>query len=347
MSSLYLEINYAKIVGQQLDRFKIKKESPVHYNSRCPVCGDSATNASKTRFHILEKSGKLMCYCHNCNYSNSFVYFLKIYHPDLYSQFIFERYRVNGEINEPIIKTPKVTIDDTILKPVKTASKVLFKLDLPLVSDLPKEHPAALYVASRHLPSYPFQYAERFYEFASKYNPDLSKTSKDEARLIIPFFCPKGNCYAFQGRDLSGKAAQKYITIIIDAKIPKMFGLDRINFDEHVNICEGPLDSLFIPNTIASVNASLVATAEKLKSIVKKENITLIFDCEPRNTSIVKMYSEAIDKGYNVVIWQNSPDKKEDINDLVLAGKNPENIIKKRTFKGLNAQLEFLKWKRC
>ena len=251
-----------------------------------------------------------------------------------------------GEINQPIIHTPKPVINEADLIPIKTGAKAIVALDLPLVSALPKDHPAAHYVASRQLPDYPFMYAERFYEFSSQYNPNLSKTSKDEARLIIPFFDPSNNCFAFQGRDLSGKAAQKYITIIVNTKIPKLFGLDRINVKEPVCICEGPLDSLFLNNCIASVNASLVSTAKKLSSVLNKNQITLIFDNEPRNTQIVKMYDDAINDGYSVVIWPTSPERKEDINDLVLAGKNPIQIIKKNTFNGLNAKLEFFKWKK-
>ena len=47
-----------------------------------------------------------------------------------------------------------------------------------------------------------------------------------------------------------------------------------------------------------------------------------------------------------IVIWSTSPDKKEDINDLVLRGKDVEAIIEKNTYSGLMAQLEFQRWKR-
>jgi hypothetical protein len=190
-------------------------------------------------------------------------------------------------------------------------------------------------------------YCENFYEFSSQFNDDLNNLSKDEPRLIIPFFDRRGSVFAYQGRDLSGKSQQKYITVTIDKKVPKIFGIERIDLSQPIRIVEGPIDSLFLKNCLASVNASLVSTAEKLTSgINKKLNITLIYDNECRNKQIVKMYEDAIKRNYKIVIWETSTDKKEDINDMVNTGKDVEKIIKKRTFSGLMAQLEFQKWKK-
>lgn len=345
MSELYIEINYAKIIGQQLDRFNIKKESPAHYNSRCYVCGDSAKKKNLARFHILEKSGKLMCYCHNCGYSNSFVFFMKTYFPNSYQEFIFDKYKNNATYNQPIITSAKV-IATILPESIKVVQNAIFKLDLPLVSDLPKDHPVAVYVASRLLPAYPFQFAEKFYEFSSQFNEELLGCKQDEPRLIIPFLDKKGNTFAYQGRSLEKYSALKYVTIRINKKIPNIFGLDRCVFSKRITIVEGPIDSLFIKNCIASVNASLVSTAEKLKSIVKKENITLVYDCEPRNLQICKMYQAAISAGYSVVIWPSGNGEKVDINDLVKLGIDPQKIIDENTYRGLSAQIVFDKWKR-
>lgn len=80
--------------------------------------------------------------------------------------------------------------------------------------------------------------------------------------------------------------------------------------------------------------------------LVHRSLINLVFDNEPRNKDILKMYQDAIEQGYNIVIWPTSPDKKEDINDLVLRGKDPKKIIADNTYSGLSAQLQFQRWKR-
>lgn len=346
MSHLYLEIKYARQVGQTIERWKIKKDNPFHGNGRCPVCGDSAVNKTKARFHIIQHDDTLFCKCFNCDYSTNLIGFLKTYHPALFHEFLFERYRIDGDKNEPVIKSaPVFTVPVAIKQPTATS----FTLDLPLVSSLPENHPMRLYVASRKLPEYPFMYCERFYEFSTQFNEDLklNRRNTDETRLIIPFFDRNGNVFAYQGRDMSGKSHQKYITITVDHKTPKIFGIDRIDFSKPIKIVEGPLDSLFLENCLASVNASLVSTAKKLLvGINKNLDITLIFDNECRNVEILKMYEEAIQAGFKVVIWSNSPDKKEDINDLVLQGKDVEKIVEKNTYCGLMAQLEFNRWKK-
>jgi hypothetical protein len=343
MSELYIQIKYARIVGQTIARWVIKKDNPFHGNGKCHICGDSAKSSSKKRFHIIQHDECIFVKCFNCDYSSNLIGYLKTYHTNLFRDFIFEKYKDGVTENAPTITTPKVDID---LKPIKTASDQLFSLDIPFIKDLPKSDLAPRYVASRHLPDYPFQYAENFYKFSSQFNADLSKTGADEPRLVIPFFDRQGNVFAYQGRDLLGKSLQKYITIVINKKIPKVFGIDRIDFKKPVKIVEGPIDSLFLSNCLASVNASLVSTAEKLKSVLNKSSIVLVFDNECRNKEIVKMYADAIAAGYKIVIWPTSPDKKEDINDLVLAGKNPEKIIEQNTYSGLMAQIEYQKWKR-
>lgn len=343
MSHLYLEIKYARIVGQSIDRWKVKKDNPFHGNGRCPVCGDSAVSKSKTRFHITQQSDTLFVKCFNCDYSTNLLGFLKVYHHNLYSELLFEKYRVDGREGTPVITVKPKPFMEAPEKPPER----LFALGLPLVSELPIDHPVRLYVASRKLPDYPFMYCENFYEFSSQFNEDLNKTGRDEPRLIIPFYDKVGNIYAYQGRDLSGKSQQKYITIVIDTKFPKIFGLDRIDFKKPIKIVEGPIDSLFLDNCLASVNASLMSTANKLLiGINKTLDITLVYDNECRNTEILKMYEAAIDAGFKIVIWSTSPDKKEDINDLVLQGKDVEVIINKNTYSGLMARLEFQRWKK-
>lgn len=345
MSFLYLEIKYARMVGQSIERWKIRNDNPFHGNGRCPVCGDSEKSKSKTRFHIKQHGDTLFCKCFNCDYSTNLVGFLKTYHPPLHSELLFERYRVSGSTDGPIITTPKV-VDDSALIPHKKTSEPSFKLDLPYVTDLDKNDPVRLYVESRHIPDYPFQFACNFYQFSSQFNSELCGFKRDEPRLVIPFFDRDNSVFAYQGRDLSGKSQQKYITIIVNPKIPKIFGIDRVDFKSPVKIVEGPIDSLFLKNCLASVNASLVSTAKKISGVINKDLVTIIYDNEPRNAVIVKHYEDAIKDGYNIVIWPKECDGLKDINNLALSGKNYTKIIERNTFRGLGAQIEFQKWKK-
>jgi len=337
VSVLFLEVKYARMLGPRLDRWVIKKDSPFHGNSRCPVCGDSYTNKAKKRFHIIERGGVLFCKCFNCDYTNSLVNYLKAFHTDLFNEFLFEKYRVEGKDDAPVITTPNV---------VETRITSVPSLGIQLVSELDETHACRVLVRDRQLPDYPFMYAPQFFKFASKYFEDFDKVKKDEARLIIPFLDKKSKIYAFQGRDLSGKSDRKYITVIVNKKMPLVFGIDRIDVSKTCYIVEGPLDSLFVDNCLAAVNSGLTATAKRLSPVINKTQVVLVYDNEPRNPEIVKQYKEAIADGYKIVIWPASVGPLKDINDMKLAGVNFMNVIKKNTFSGVMASLEFQKWKK-
>jgi hypothetical protein len=110
-------------------------------------------------------------------------------------------------------------------------------------------------------------------------------------------------------------------------------------------VVEGPIDSLFLKNSIAVCDSNLESASQH----VKKEKIVLVFDNEPRNKEIVNKIGEAIDKHFNVVIWPEMVEEK-DINEMILDGAwTPEeisDIIEQCTYVNLRAKLEFIKWKK-
>ena len=56
-----------------------------------------------------------------------------------------------------------------------------------------------------------------------------------------------------------------------------------------------------------------------------------------------------IDDVYSVMIWDDTF-KGKDINDMILNGADVEHItivLEKRTFSGLEARVELMKWKKC
>lgn len=338
MTSLFIEVKYARLVGTNVERWKVKSDYPFHGNGRCPVCGDSRKNKSKCRFHVREHQGTILISCFNCGLSTNLSNFLKLYHPDLHREFVFEKYRNEGSPDSPVIRD--------VVTPIKSVLTDCEIKSLPLVSEMKKDSLVSIYVSSRKLPKYSFYYAENFSKLAAKYNPVFEELEIAGPRLVIPFFDRSGNIFAFQGRDLTGKSDLKYITISINPKIPTIFGIDKVSRSKQVLIVEGPLDSLFLPNCVAAVNSSLVATAETLQKAINKEQIVLIYDNEPRNPEIVKAYEKAIKAGYKIVIWPKIIDGIKDINDMVLRGIDYINIIKQNTYSGLMANIEFSKWKK-
>ena len=88
--------------------------------------------------------------------------------------------------------------------------------------------------------------------------------------------------------EMFGKEKPKYITIILDESVPKIFGLDRVDTSRDIFIVED-IDSLFIENCIAVAQSDLRVPQYKDKAVLVPDN-------EPRNREIIKQIGKAIDE---------------------------------------------------
>ena len=148
----------------------------------------------------------------------------------------------------------------------------------------------------------------------------------------------QNNLVGFQGRALVPSKV-KYITIMIDDEAPKIYGLDNIRADAPVFVTEGPFDSSFVCNSIAMCGAD---------GDVRKwgvSNPVWVYDNEPRSKEITTRISNTIARGEAVVIWPTNIHEK-DINDMVLAGHDVQNMVESNTYQGLEAKLKFNNWKK-
>ena len=128
----------------------------------------------------------------------------------------------------------------------------------------------------------------------------------------------------------------------LDESIPKLYGLDTINNNKNIYVLEGPIDSMFIPNSIATAGGDLVSAVKNFD----KDRLIIIYDNEPRSKETVKKIEKAVFNGYKVVVWPENIQHK-DINDMILAGLSSdfiEHIIKNNTYRDLSAKLALQKW---
>ena len=110
--------------------------------------------------------------------------------------------------------------------------------------------------------------------------------------------------------------------------------MERVSFQRPIFITEGPLDSLFIDNCLAAAGADLI-----LKNKIPNEEVSYLFDNEPRNNEILKRMYGVVEKDYNVVVWPNEIQPK-DVNDMIMSGLTKaevSDIIHKNTYSKLSA----------
>jgi hypothetical protein len=330
----FIDQKYIGLVSSRLEKFKQVKTGL--YNFRCIYCGDSQKNKNKTRGYIYGYKNDHNYKCHNCGVSKSFTNFLKDIDSSLYDQYVMERYKNGSTGKGSNTPEPKFTFE----KPKFTKKA----FDLPSITELNKEHSARIYLENRKIPQNFLSkifYCEKFKQWTNEQKETFESTKYDEPRIIIPL-TNKGEIFGFQGRSLSKKPKVKYITIILDEDQPKIYGLDRIDWNKIVYVVEGPFDSMFIDNSIAMVGADI----DKMFFATNFEtNFVMVYDNEKRNKEMVARLEKSIEMKFPVVIWPKDL-KEKDINDIVLSGQDVESMLKLNTYQGLEAKLKFTNWKK-
>ena len=319
-----IDSKYIGLVSSRLQKFKRVKADL--YTFRCPLCGDSKRNKSKTRGYLYPVKSNTNFKCHNCGASMSFNNFLKELDPMLHKQYTLEKFKEGCTGKNFVVEEPKFEFTKPIFKK---------KLDLPKAS----ENPAAReYLEKRKLNPEKFYYADKFKEWVNTKKHTFSTIDRDESRIIIPMYDTESNLIGFQGRAL-GPNLVKYITVMLSDGAPKIYGMEKIDSTKPIYIVEGPFDSTFIQNAVAMCGSDI-----DIRSFGWCDYI-YVFDNEPRNLEIVNRVSKTIDRGDKVVIWPATIQHK-DINDCVLAGLNVMDVLKSNIYSGLEAKIKFNNWKK-
>lgn len=339
----WLESKYIGMVSNRLRNYK--RKSATLYNFSCPFCGDSDTDKKKARGYVYTKKGNTLYHCHNCSVTHGFATFLKNLDFQMYSDFNMER--LKGEKSHEQVELENFV--EKMKPPVFMKSGPL--KGLKKISQLSADHPCKQFVAKRQIPN-PYHaklfYVPNFFGWTNQLIPGkFSKGAEhyDEPRLLIPFFNKEKEMHAFQGRSLDPKSRTRYITIVNNESVPKIYGLDQVDFNKKFYVFEGPIDSMFVDNSIATAGGDLVSTVKDLP----KKNMVVVYDNEPRSVETRKKLDKAIINGYNVCIWPSNLMHK-DVNDMILAGLSADfvrYIIDNNTYSDLKAKLALNMWSKA
>ena len=325
----FLDVKYIQLVSSRLTLFSRKKADL--YNFRCPYCGDSQKRRNKARGYLFKIKNDFVFKCHNCGMGRTLANFLKDQDTHLHDQYVMEKFKDGKTGKGTTVPNPKFNFTEPKFKKKS--------VDLEKISDLNISHPAREYLEQRGIKDLDyFYYCPKFKAWTNQQKKIFDNLKQDSPRIIIPFKDKQGNLFGYQGRSLAPKAKLRYITIMLDEGQPKIFGQDRVNYEETLYITEGPFDSMFIKNSLAMAGSDV--------SLSQFPNTTVfVFDNEPRNKQIVDKYEKVIDKGYSVVIYPNSI-KEKDLNDMSLAGRDVQNMVESNVYRGLEAKLKLNDWKK-
>jgi hypothetical protein len=232
---------------------------------------------------------------------------------------------------------------EPIKKPKETEYFLIDSL-MDRLDTLSQDHMAVKYCLDRKIPYsklkqlYYIDDIRKVVQLNEKYKESITT---EEPRLFIPFFDEKGNLVAGTMRSFQEDASRRYITVKINEEAPNIFGHLDVDPLEPIYVVEGPLDSLFLDNAIAVSGTGFA----HIENIIKDRDLIYVYDNQPHNKEVCKLLERLIDKGKKVVIWPTYIQEK-DINDMVKKGINVNDLVKKCTYSGLTAKLQFLRWKK-
>ncbi len=340
--SLFIDLKYINMVSVKLERFQ--KKDDYLFNCRCPVCGDSSSKKNKARGYFYKKENDMFYRCHNCDYGTTVGKFLEQIDNLLYKEYVLEKFIKPKKKIEPK-KAPNLetsfNFKPSFNKPSSLIDSLMDRLD-----SLPQDHEVIKYVNERKIPESVF---DRLYyvddirnlsQLNAKYKDSLNIK---QPRLAMPFIRPDGQLSGISLRDIRG-GKLRYINLKVKEEDLTVFGMDVVDASKEVYVVEGPIDSLFIDNSIAAAGSAF-NKVDKLGLTY----FTLVFDNQPRNREICKLMHNQIKAGNRVCLWPDSIIEK-DINDMILSGLTKSDIkyiIDSNTYEGLEAELEFTAWRKC
>lgn len=327
------------------------KEMPGRLNLACPVCGDSHEDSTKKRGNLYWDT--LQYHCFNCGVHSDAYQLLKEYNinfRDREDSIAVIDYIQNHKIEVQNTEVLELGIFKKIheLAPTRQQLKQWFKF-----VDIEPGDPAFFYLRNRML-------SHKLEHFM--YSP------KDR-RIIVLNLAPKDKVIGFQTRALSKHRSARYLTYDIvkiytetgqhlDAtedellslkKISTLFGVLTADLQREVTMFEGPIDSMFINNSIG-----LATAGRDTQEFDEIPTIRYMFDND--HTGKKKMM-EKLKRGKKIFIWdkflkdtkldvkwdkfltkldKNERDKYpkglNDLNDLVIASF----YLKDKSIKNLN-----------
>lgn len=151
-------------------------------------------------------------------------------------------------------------------------------------------------------------------EIINKYKIGYSLEGEYEFRIIIPSYDKNGELNYFVGRSWNPKSKAKYKNPEAEKQII-IFNESLIDWEKDIHICEGPIDSLFLENSIPLLGKKMSDTLFETLYQNAKKDIIIVLDSDAWEDSKKLYFRLSGGKLYGRIKVVRLPDGK-DIADL-------------------------------
>ena len=184
-------------------------------------------------------------------------------------------------------------------------------------------------------------YTDDYNKLVKQIDPNLKVSEYRLSGLVLPLRNSDGDLFGCQLRVLT-EGDFRYKTIMFDENQQKSYGWEFLENGRKINVFEGAFDSMFVKNSVASLDSSLHSGLEKTK--IPLQQFHLWYDAEPYNKQLMKQKLNSINLGYSVAFYCTEFYKNsKDLNGLIqkLGMDRAREVIKKTQFyKGNKAKFQ-------
>jgi len=286
------------VIDQHTDPSKrMIKEMPGRLALACPYCGDSTTDVHKKRGNLYWDT--LQYHCYNCSVHSNVYQLLKDYNLNFQNR--EDSITVIDYIQQQKIETQETEVLELgifkkifDLAPTKTQLKQWFGF-----KDIEPGDPGFFYLRNRML-SHKLEYF--------MYSP------KDR-RLVVLNLAPQDKVIGFQTRSLNKRQNSRYLTYDIEKiygetgqsleateeelislkKISTLFGVLLVDLQRETTMFEGPIDAMFIQNSIGLATAGRDTT-----EFDEIPTIKYMFDNDATGK---KKMMQKLKRGKKIFVW--------------------------------------------
>ena len=309
---------FCVLAAERMDGHRLSEHK---FNFKCNVCGDG--HRKRRGYLVFDTSRDLIYYkcfnegdCDAAGDGNTWhaSKWLKYTDPNLYQAYRAELKEMRLR-NLGRVKFKKQESKEKAPEPPKPKTDLEKEFDsfLPIKKcpDCLKE-PVKNFCLDRMIPK------DRIKEFRVAVN------GKYRGRIIIPAFDENHKLIYFQARALLGQTP-KYLNSVAPRE-NVVYGLDRVDKNKPVIVLEGPIDSMFVENGVATMGCSY---SKEVQEKLDKLNCLYLMDNDRAGNSKSR---ELLNDGHKVFLWSkflgaNCVDEKtKDLNEYVVTKKTPVPI---------------------
>jgi len=292
------------------DRKKNIREYPDRLSISCPICGDSMKNVSKKRGNLYWKNMMYMCF-NEPTCSRSFTRLLQTFNVEMDLNKKLELY----DYIDNNVQFKKEDIEITSLNKLFDINELceFFSKDptrgITELKPLEKNSPVYYHVKyTRKIPHHQHIY-QGYYNFTSKWKQPVmvflnrmgDKVISMQVRnlldgdkryfKIMDFSRIYDLMYPENENDINEQERISY------DKLSHFFNIFNVDFTSKINLFEGYVDSIFLPNSIGQIGVNT-----DISFLLKEDGIDIRFIYDNDKSGFRKT-EQMLEEGYSVFLW--------------------------------------------